>query len=274
MTDKLELGIIVELTEDVQSSFAKVTEFGLTTCQLMSWRPHILNESLASKVRDAARSTGVRVSSYWAGHSGKTIWNFIDGPTTIGLVPSATRAQRVEELKLGAQFAHWIDAPSITTHVGFIPENPADREFPGTVEAIRQVAQCCKDLGQSFCFETGQETPTTLLRTIEAVGTANLGINLDPANLLMYGKANPLDAANIFGKLVQGVHAKDGQYPTTGNELGIEKPLGAGLVHFDRLIPRLKELGFRGPLTIEREISGEQQHADIRHAMQLLDPLR
>ena len=271
---KLELGVIVELTEDVETSFAKVTDLGLTTCQLMSWRPHILNDSLVHKVKGAIAETGVCVSSYWAGHSGTPVWNFIDGPSTIGLVPESTRDMRVDELIRGANFAHAIGAPSMTTHVGFVPENPSDPTYEGLVQAVRRIARHCEKLGLAFCFETGQETPTTLLRTIEDVGIDNLGINLDPANLLMYGKANPLDAIELFGHLVKGLHAKDGKYPVDGRALGKEQRLGEGLVHFDRLIPRLKELGFTGPITIEREVLGEQQRVEIVRSIEALESLR
>jgi sugar phosphate isomerase/epimerase len=101
----------------------------------------------------------------------------------------------------------------------------------------------------------------------------NLGINLDPANLLMYGKANPVDALDVFGAYVCGVHAKDGEYPTNGRELGMEKPLGQGRVNFPALIDRLTALGYSGALTIEREISGEQQIADIRLGKTFLEGL-
>jgi L-ribulose-5-phosphate 3-epimerase len=77
----------------------------------------------------------------------------------------------------------------------------------------------------------------------------------------------------VFGTYVRGVHAKDGEYPTNGRELGVEKPLGKGRVHFERLVPRLKALGYTGALTIEREISGPQQIADIKAAIALLEEL-
>ena len=128
-------------------------------------------------------------------------------------------------------------------------------------------------MGLGFWFETGQETPITLLRTIHDIGTDNLGINLDPANLLMYGKANPVDALDVFGQYVRGVHAKDGEYPTNGRQLGVEKPLGEGRVNFPALLTKLKALGFSGALTIEREISGPQQIADIQKAKQMLTAL-
>jgi sugar phosphate isomerase/epimerase len=104
------------------------------------------------------------------------------------------------------------------------------------------------------------------------IGTGNLRVNLDPANLLMYGKANPVDALDIIGKYVMGVHAKDGEYPTAPGLLGVEKALGQGRVNFPVLVPKLKSLGYAGTLTIEREISGEQQAKDIKMAMELLDP--
>jgi L-ribulose-5-phosphate 3-epimerase len=141
------------------------------------------------------------------------------------------------------------------------------------VEALKTVAQTCLGLGVQFWFETGQETPITLLRTIEDIGTENLGINLDPANLLMYGKANPVDALDVFGQWVRGVHAKDGEYPTDGRDLGHEKPMGEGRVNFPALVPKLKACGYRGHLTIEREISGPKQIEDIQRAVAILEPL-
>ncbi|KYH38344.1 MAG: hypothetical protein AYL31_011640 [Candidatus Bathyarchaeota archaeon B26-1] len=89
----------------------------------------------------------------------------------------------------------------------------------------------------------------------------------------MYGKANPVDALDIIGTYVRGVHAKDGEYPTNGRELGKEKPIGEGRVDFPALISKLKALGYRGALTIEREISGPQQIEDIKRAKAYLEAL-
>jgi sugar phosphate isomerase/epimerase len=192
---------------------------------------------------------------------------------TLGLVPTAYRDKRLDELKRASDFAKAAEVPSITTHVGFIPENPYDQIYNELVVALAHLANYCKRNGQDFCFETGQETPMTLLRTIEDVGTDNLGINLDPANLIIYGKANPVDALDVFGKYVKGVHAKDAVYPTTGRQNGKEKPLGDGKVNFPVLIPKLKGLGYTGALTIEREITGPQQIEDIKKAIKLLETL-
>ena len=117
----------------------------------------------------------------------------------------------------------------------------------------------------------------TLLRAMQdierSVGEGTVGINLDPANLILYGKGNPVDALDVFGKYVGGVHGKDGLYPTDGNHLGRETPLGQGKVNYPAFIRRLKEVGYTGPITIEREISGEEQTRDILAAKALLEKL-
>ena len=270
----LQLGVIVSLREQPEASIAQVQEFGLPTCQVSSWNPELYTPEVARRLRQAAAAAGVTISTFWAGIPGRRVWDFVEGPSTIGLVPADNRPARIEALKRGSDFARAVGGiPSITTHVGFIPVNPADPAYLATVEALREVAAHCKANGQEFWFETGQETPVTLLRTIEDVGADNLGINLDPANLLMYGMASPIDALDVFGRYVRGLHAKDGEYPTTGRALGVERPLGEGRVDFPRLIARLKQLGFAGAVTIEREISGHRQAEDIRRAIALLTPL-
>lgn len=272
-SEKLKLGVIVGFHQEPEPELRKVADLGLPTCQLASWDPQMYTKDLADRVRRAGADIGVEITTLWAGYPGPAVWNFVDGPATIGFVPPEYREMRVEALLRAAEFARAIGVPSITTHAGFIPENPRDPLYAGTIDALVRIAEHCKELGLDFCFETGQETPITLRRAMTDIGAGNLGVNLDPANLLMYGKANPVDALDILGPHVRGVHAKDGEYPTEPNSLGGEKPLGEGRVGFDRLIPKLKSFGYAGALTIEREISGDQQIRDIRRAIELLTPL-
>ena len=180
---------------------------------------------------------------------------------------------RVKNLCDGADFAHRIGLTDVATHMGFIPECPFDPNFEPLCDAIRTVAQHLKTNGQYLLFETGQETPVTMLRCFEQVGMDNLGVNLDTANLILYGKANPVDALDVFGKYVRNLHAKDGFYPVNGHDLGEEVRLGDGKVDFPALFRRLKELGYDAYVTIEREISGEQQDEDIRHAKVYLETI-
>ncbi len=268
----MEIGVLNTLRRDRENEiFEHVQKFGVKTCQLVSWNPDIWDDALGEKVADQSRSTGVSVCAFWAGVPGPAEWNFTAGPVTLGLVPPEYRAERVAALKKGADFAKRIGAPAVITHCGFIPENITDPAYDDVVAAIREVAEHCKSLGLEFWFETGQETPVVLLRTIDRVGTGNLGINLDPANLILYGKGNPIDALDVFGQYVRNIHVKDGMYPTDGEKLGREVQVGKGKVRFPELIGRLKEIGFDGELIIEREIQeGEQQNRDIRETVENL----
>jgi len=116
----------------------------------------------------------------------------------------------------------------------------------------------------------GEGTPVVLLRTIERVGMDNIGVNLDPANLIMYGKGNPVDALDVIGPYVRNVHVKDGLYPTNGDRLGHEVRVGEGKVNFPAFLSRLSDIGFAGELIIEREISGAEQDRDIRDTIRYL----
>ncbi|MHB0856043.1 MAG: sugar phosphate isomerase/epimerase family protein [Anaerolineae bacterium] len=268
----MQLGVVTSVTEGPEQALANVRGMGFPTCQLASWHDE-RSHSLVERVLRAAETHQVELTTVWVEMPGRHVWDFLEGPNTIGLVPPETRDIRIAALREGSNLARRLGVPSITTHVGFIPENPSAPQYAEIVSALRAVATHCAENGQEFWFETGQETPITLRRTIEDVGTGNLGVNLDPANLLMYGKANPLDALDILGDYVRGVHAKDGEYPTDGWRLGVEKPLGEGRVDFPRLLARLAALGYAGALTIEREISGPQQVEDILKAKQILEDL-
>lgn len=270
----MDLGVLVQLdSKDINGKFKQVNEMGFRYCQLCGWNKSLFTDEVAELVRDACKKYGVTISTFWCGWHAPAIWDFYEGPLTLGLVPVEYRKSRMDELIAGSDFAKKIGVENVATHVGFLPEVPASSEYTSLVPAIRLVAEHCKNNGQYFMFETGQETPVTLLRMIQDIGCDNLGINLDPANLILYGKANPVDALMIIGKYVRDVHAKDGCYPTDGRALGDEKPLGQGMVNFPALVKRLKEIGYDGTLTIEREISGDQQIADIKMAKEMLENL-
>lgn len=268
----MKVGVLVILdSENVEEKVKKVHELGFEVCQFTCWNHSIMTDEVADKMVAACKKYNVRISTLWIGWSGPAAWNFTEGPITLGLVPVEFRYDRIKELIHGSDFAKRVGVDQIATHMGFLPECPTDAQYAPIVSAIRIVASHCKKNGQRLLFETGQETPVTLLRTIEDVGLDNLGINLDPANLIMYGKANPVDAIKVFGKYVCDVHAKDGKYPTNGKNLGPETPLGEGDVNFPALIPALISAGYDRTLIIEREIYGDEQIRDIKAAKTMLE---
>ena len=271
----MKIGTCVNFSspEEIPEKLAVLKENGFDSCQLISWTPSVWTPENAEFLKKCLKQYGVTVSAFWCGWNGPVIWNFYDGQLTLGLVPPEYRQMRIQNLCDGADFAHSLGISDVVTHMGFIPENPYDPNFHSFCVAVRTVAQHLKQNGQYLLFETGQETPVTLLRCFETVGMDNLGINLDTANLILYGKANPVDALDVFGKYVRNLHAKDGRYPVNGHDLGEETRLGEGKVDFRALFSRLKELGYDSHVTIEREISGPQQLSDILDAKNYLQAI-
>ncbi len=270
----MDLGVcIVHGHKSNEEAFRSVSEMGFSSCQLLSWNRSFWTDAEAEDIKEKMQKYGVRISAFWCGWQGPTVWDFYEGPETLGLVPVTYRYARMKDLMDGSDFAKKLGVTDVATHMGFIPENPNDPNYAGLLSAIKTVAAHYKNNGQYLLFETGQETPVTLLRMIQNTGFDNLGINLDPANLILYGKANPVDALDVFGKYVRGVHAKDGKYPTDGRYLGAEVPIGEGKVDFEKLLSGLHALGYTGSITIEREIDGDQQTKDIIAAKAYLEKI-
>jgi len=266
----LRLGLIIGIGKDPDAAMAKVHDLGLHTCQVFV---DDFGLEQVTRLRQALDKHKIEATSLVVGGPGKEVWDFYQGPLTIGIVPRETRAARMAHIKKASDFAKQCGIPAVQTHCGFIPENPNDPVYKETIVAMRELASYCKQTDQNFRYETGQETPITLVRAIQDIGTDNQGVNFDLANLILYGKANPVDAIELLGPYVQGIHAKDGLWPTNPKELGEEVPIGKGKVDFPRIIARLKELNYRGAVTIEREISGPQQVEDVRSAKVFLEKL-
>ena len=266
----LRLGLIIGIGNDPETAMAKVHELDVPTCQVFV---DDFTPDASTRLRQALTKYQIEATSVVVGGPGREVWDFYDGPRTIGVVPRETRAARIARMKQGSDFAKACGVPAVQSHAGFIPENPNDAVYQETVAAMREVVEYCRGNGQSFRYETGQETPITLVRTMQDVGLDNQGVNFDLANLILYGKANPVDAIEILAPYVQGIHAKDGLWPTNPKALGEEVPIGRGKVDFPRIIARLKQLNYQGAITIEREISGPQQMADVRAAKKYLEGL-
>jgi L-ribulose-5-phosphate 3-epimerase len=266
----LRLGLILGVGRDPDEAMKRVHDLGLPTCQVYV---EAIEDSLVGRLRQALDKYQIEATSLVVGGPGKEVWDFYEGPLTIGLVPRDTRDARIAHIKKASNFAKQCGIEAVQTHCGFISENPNDPIYQETVAAMRDVAGYCKRNGQNFRYETGQETPITLVRAIQDVGLDNQGVNFDLANLILYGKANPVDAIELLGPYVQGIHAKDGLWPTNPKELGQEVPIGMGKVDFPWIIKRLKEMNYRGAVTIEREISGPKQVEDVRASKAYLEKL-
>lgn len=260
-----KIGALIGLKpgKNVYEQMKKLKDIGCECCQITIWDTSLYSDEYAEEVAAAAKENGIEISTVWAGWSPPAVWDFVSGPSTLGLVPEAYRMKRVQEVLRGADFAAKLGVTRVATHAGFLPENMNDPKFLDMVSIMRYVAEECKSRGLCFLFETGQETPVTLLRMIEEIGMDNVGINMDTANLILYGKGNSADAITVFGKYVMDTHIKDGFYPTTGKLLGNEVKVGEGMANIPEVIRRLRAVNYKGNFIIEREISGDEQTRDI-----------
>ena len=270
---KIGVCVVFSAMEDMDAKFKAVVDQGFDNCQLVWWNTTAWSDENAATINELVKKYGITISAFWCGWDGPKAWNFYEGQKTLGLVPPEYREMRVKNLCDGADFAKKLGVENVVTHMGYIPENPYDSEFEPFCDAVRTVAEHLKTNGQYLLFETGQETPVTMMRCFEKVGTDNLAVNLDTANVILYGKANPVDALEVFGKYVRNLHAKDGCWPVNGHDLGEETAIGKGKVDFRGVITKLHELGYDSYITIEREISGDEQVRDILAAKEYLGSL-
>ncbi len=261
----MALGLLIKPSHGPEETISRVKRLGLSTC-FLSLDDYIgkFTKELAQDLQGLLHKYELTATTAEVVGPGPLKWDFVDGPSTIGIVPKATRAARMDALKQTSDFAKMLGIAHVQTHCGFIPENPKDPLYEDAVHAIRELAAYCAGNGQDFLMETGQETPTTLLRAIKDVDKPNLGVGLDTANLILYGKANPVDAVDIIGPYVKSIHAKDGRWPTDPSKLGEEVVIGKGLVDFKLVFTKLHKLGYTGAVTIERETSGPQQIEDVK----------
>jgi sugar phosphate isomerase/epimerase len=158
-----------------------------------------------------------------------------------------------------------------------VPHDSGSRLYREVLNVTRAICDHCRRNGQSLHLETGQETADALLEFIQDVDRNNLFINFDPANMILYGTGEPIAALKVVGKYVRSIHCKDGKWAQNpGQEWGQEVPLGEGDVGMENYLRTLKEIGYTGPLTIEREIPQDpvRQKAEIGHAVRLLTELK
>ena len=264
------LGMFVNCGGDPDRALKQVADLGLGLCELYTEE---FDDDQATRLRKAMERHKVEVPVIFTMGPGPQSWDHKQGPPTNGLVPRPYRKQRVERLKQASDFARRCGIKKLETHCGYVPEDPNDPLYQETVTALREVAEHCKRNGQTLLYHAGAETPVTMLRTIRDVGLDNQGIGLDTANGIMYGTGHPADALEVYGHHVKTVNPKDANWPTDPIELGQEVPIGAGKVDFPRVLRKLRELNYHGPLIIEREIGGPQQIEDIRKAIVFLKGL-
>jgi sugar phosphate isomerase/epimerase len=272
-TQEFEPGVMLWAERD---NISLIADLGVRHAQLGIPGGMDLTETAAGEWKRALAEAGATVVTVFAAYEGE---DYADIPTvqrTVGFIPPATRAEREARTLAVSDFAARLGVKSIACHIGFVPEDPDDPDYIAVRAMVRRVCDRAASHGQTFALETGQEPASVLLRFIADVARANLRINFDPANLILYGTGEPIAALRELAPLVVSVHCKDGDWPPAGvpGALGTERPLGEGSVGIARFVETLRELGFRGPLNVEREAEDQRQRLrDLAHGVELLRSL-
>ena len=272
----IKVGILIgeANTENVYEKFKWAKELGFDNCQLSVWDMSLHTDEFANAVKRTSSELGITVTAVWCGWSGPVDWSYPNMYLTLGLVPPAFRAQRIKDILGGAELARKLGVSDIVTHMGYLPDNPFDKDRLGAMVAIRHICKTIAPYGQRFLFETGEELPNSLVQLIKEIGCDNIGINFDPANMMINGRGNSYDSLCMFAPYVHGFHGKDANYPKDGNPKGKEVMVGKGGANYPKLIEKLTEIGYDGYITIERETAeGPERDAEIAETKRFLEEL-
>jgi sugar phosphate isomerase/epimerase len=273
----LRVGVFYWVGEDAQATLREITDLGVEVCQLAVVGERKLTPELTAAYKQALADAGLSVATVFAAYEGES---YDDIPTvirTVGFMPQATRAARELRTRQVIDFGAAVGAPCFGCHVGFVPEEPSHPEYVAVRDMVRRIADYAASYGMVFCLETGQEPAEALLRFFHDVNRPNVKINFDPANMILYGSGEPIEAFKLLRPYVVSIHGKDGDWPDPAKpgSLGNERPLGTGSVNIEKFVRTVRESGFIGTINVESGVHGDEPHSvTLKHAVDLLKRLR
>ncbi len=275
--EKWPIGVFTSLDAGLGVKLNVVQDLSIPTIQLHAPVKTARTTERASAFGQQLKDLDVVLTAVFGGFEGES---YADIPTvakTVGLVPVATRAARLAEMKEISDFARLLEVDVVALHLGFVPEKSQSKEYLEVVNTTRDLCDHCQSNGQALHLETGQESAQDLVKFIQSVDRNNLFVNFDPANMILYGAGEPIAALKAIAPYVRSVHVKDGKWSAKpGVDWGTEVPAGEGDVGMEQFLRTLDEIGYTGPLTIEREIpqDPDRQKLEISKAVRLLNQLK
>jgi sugar phosphate isomerase/epimerase len=250
----LEIGVMLNnLERDRLKAFRVAATCGFRVVHTSALPEGWLTGSERARYVAAARDSGLAIHTMFVGFDGQTYADLPAIRRTVGLVIPELREHRTRVALLYCDLARELGVRSLGAHIGFIPPERCHPEYGALVQALRLILDRCAEHGQTFHLETGQEPAELLLQFIQDVERPNLGINFDPANMILYGTGEPLMALDLLAPHVRGVHCKDALPSSDRAVLGTEVPIGQGAVDFRAMLRKLHLIGYCGPVVIERE---------------------
>ena len=188
---------------------------------------------------------------------------------TGGIAPDATWEQNWDNMRATAALAHELGLKLVTFHAGFLPHEEKDPNFAKMLRRLSETADVFKAAKIALALETGQETAPVLVQLLQALKRRNVGVNFDPANMILYDKGNPIAALRVLGPWIRQVHIKDARRTKVPGTWGEEVAAGTGEVDWQAFFATLRELNYKGDFVIERE-AGTQRVADIQAAREMV----
>jgi sugar phosphate isomerase/epimerase len=273
----LTIGVFYWISDDAEATVSEIVDLGVEACQLAVTGERVLTPQLAAAYRKALTKAGLSVATVFAAYEGE---RYDDIPTvvrTVGFMPPATRVAREKRTREVIDFAAALGVGSFGCHVGFVPDERIDPDYEEVRDVVRRIADYAASHGMTFCLETGQEPAVLLLQFFRDVDRPNVKINFDPANMVLYGSGEPIEAYKLLAPHVVSIHGKDGEWPDpkTPGALGTERPLGSGAVNIPKFMRTVRESGFVGTINVESGVHGDEPHAvTLKNAVSLLKRLR
>lgn len=271
------IGVIIDsFRVDIKSAVKKAADVGANGIQVYSTRGEMAPENLVGEKRSEFRKlvadNGLVISALCGDLGGG------------GFAHKEKNEQKIEKSKRILDLAKELGTDVVTTHIGVVPSDTNAERFKVMQEACFELSRYADEIGAHFAIETGPETSATLKVFLDSLGSTGVGVNLDPANLVMVTGDDPAKAVHNLKDYIVHTHAKDGRqnfyvdpdiiYGMVKSEIVtsnsfIEVPLGEGSVNWDEYLKALEDIGYKGFLTIEREV-GDNPERDIRKAVDFL----
>ena len=275
---KFPIGVIIDsFRTDIPTAVKKAAQCGANGIQVYATRGEMSPENLVGSKRkeflDLVKSNGLVISALCGDLGGG------------GFIHRELNKERVEKSKRILDLAKELETDIVTTHIGVVPEDQNHDRFKIMQEACRELAEYADSIDAHCAVETGPETSAVLKGFLDSLDSTGVGVNLDPANLVMVTGDDPVQAVHNLKKYIVHTHAKDGKQiffrdpeivygikkdVIVTDDSFIEVPLGEGSVPFPEYLDALEEIGYNGFLTIEREV-GENPEKDIQKAVDFLN---
>lgn len=245
-------------------------QLGVNVTQIACGDPHHASWEEGDAMPAAALATGIVMTGAMLGFPGEDYTTPQTIKETGGFGNPADRPDRINRLQWALDRTLALGLTDLMLHAGFLPAVD-DPERSAMLDTLAQAGQLAAEKGVTLAFETGQETADLLRRTLDDLKCPNIKVNFDPANMLLYDMGDPIRAVEILGPDIRSVHVKDAKRPTTPGQWGEEVPLGQGEVDIRRFVQTLKNVGYTGPLVVEREVGDQAARLrDVAHGLAFL----